>query len=238
MLRLIATTALVVSTAITMSVTDVQADKLPASVSLQLQLATGPDQIALLAIAHPDLSVSIMEEAAVLGLASPAQIVSAAVTSEASPAMITQLTYASAKVDPLQASAVIASAAQICVLTGGEVSTEFAPKLATAAVDGVEASGALAEVVESEAAQILAALMGWCGQTPEGLARVIAAATNNLGDTPEGLLIAMSHSTGSGEGGQNQLAQNQIINIDDFYSAAHVKRAAQATEAQNNPSPN
>ena len=90
MLRLISTITVAVLTAISMSTTDVQAGKLPASVSSQLQIATGPDQIALLAIAYPKLSASIMEEAAALGVSTPAQVISAAVTSDASPAIIVE----------------------------------------------------------------------------------------------------------------------------------------------------
>ena len=191
MLRLISTTTVAILTALTMSTTDVQAGKLPASISSQLQIATGPDQIALLAIANPKLSASIMEEAAALGISTPAQVIGAAVATEASPAIITQLTHAAAMISPLSGSTAVASAAEVCVITGGEISDEIDPALATAVVSGVEASGALAEVVESEAAQILAALQGWCRQ-----------------------LSTLQ------EDGQNQLAQFRETILDDLPSEA------------------
>lgn len=237
MFRLIATTAIAATTAITMSVTEVQADKLPASVSSQLQLATGPHQIALLAIAYPDLAVSIMEEAASLGLSTPAQVVGAAVSLEASPAVITQLTHAAATATPHQANTATALAAELCVTYGEDIPYEFAPALATAAVDGVEASGALAEVIESEAAEILAALEGWCGQPIKGLAGAIAAATNDKNDTPEDILAAMNYPTGSEGDGHSTLAQNGPITLEDFLSGAQGI-GAKTNEAENNPSPN
>ena len=235
MLRLIATTTIAVSAAISMSVTDAQAHKLPVDVSSQLQVATGPDQVALLAVTYPNLAVSIMEEAALLGLSTPAQVVGAAVSSEASPAKITQLTRAAATVAPHQAGSVIASAAELCVATGVEISDEFAPALAAAVVDGVEESGALAEVVESEAAEILAAMQGWCGQSPEDMARVIAAATDDKYDTAEDFLATMNLPGDAG--GDDQSTFAHIVTLGDFVSAGQGG-AATLNETENNPSPN
>ena len=77
------------------------------------------------------------------------------------------------------------------MITGGEISDEIEPALASAVVDGVETSGALAEVVESEAAQILSALQGWCRK-----------------------LSTLQ------EDGQNQLAQFRETILDDLPSEA------------------
>jgi hypothetical protein len=227
MLRAIGLTTCAVSAIVTMSATNAHAERLPSAVSSQLQIATGPSQVASLAIANLRLSAPIMENAAALGIATPAQVIGMAATPEVPPTVIAQLLSSASLIVPLQADVAVASAAELCAVYHGEAQRDIATAFATAAVDGVEASGASYKVVASEAAEILSTLQGWCTEFPLGIAEAVAAATDNPDDTAEELQAAADGVRDIEDTTPVNLTELQNTILDDLPS-----------EAQNNPSPN
>ncbi len=153
---------------------------LPGPVSTSLAGATSAADIAALVLAYPDLAATIMAQAAALGIASPAQVLSEAILPSSSSDMISALVFAACEAAPLQCD--LAAAAAYSAAGGAAWGAGLAPIIATAAVNGVEASGASSEAVASEAAEIVAALQALAGP---GSKHAIAQAAADATDTPD-----------------------------------------------------
>ncbi len=150
---------------------------LPGPVSTSLAGATSAADIAALVLAYPDLAATIMAQAAVLGIASPVQVLSAAISPSSSTETILTLVGAAAEATPGQADLLAATA--FSAAGGGD---DLAAIIAAAVIDGVEASGASPEVVASAAAEIVATLQELAGA---GAEEAIAQAAADATDTPD-----------------------------------------------------
>ena len=156
---------------------------LPGPVSTSLGNATSAADIAALVLANPDLAGTIMAQAAALGIASPVQVLNEAISPSSSAETILALVGAAAEATPGQADLLAATA--FSAAGGGD---DLAASIATAAIDGVEASGASAEVVASAAAAIVATLQELAGAGVEqAIAQAAAVATDTPGDSAASL---------------------------------------------------
>ena len=194
-------------------------------VSTSLGNATSAADIATLVLANPDLAGTIMAQAAALGIASPVQVLNEAISPSSSAETILALVGAAAEATPGQADLLAATA--FSAAGGGD---DLAASIATAAIDGVEASGASAEMVASAAAAIVATLQELAGAGVEqAIAQAAAVATDTPGDSAASLQAAANAlSTGGIE----------TAGIDTSDTGETTSFTELPSESQNNPSGN
>ena len=113
---------------------------LPGPVSTSLGNATSAADIAALVLANPpELAATIMAQAAVLGIASPAQVLNEAITPSSSPDTISALVCAAVEAKPVEGNL---SADTAYAAAGGEAWGPDLPQILEAAVDcGIETAG-------------------------------------------------------------------------------------------------
>lgn len=162
---------------------------LPGPVSTSLAGATSAADIAALVLAYPDLAATIMAQAAALGIASPAQVLSEAILPSSSSDTISTLVFAACEAAPLQCD--LAAAAAYTAAGGASWGDDLALIVVTAAINGVEASGASSEAVASEAAEIVEALQALAGaRFRHAIAQAAADATDTTDDSASSLQAA------------------------------------------------
>lgn len=112
---------------------------LPGPVSTSLAGATSAADIAALVLAYPNLAATIMAQAAVLGIASPAQVLNEAIAPSSSPDTISVLVCAAVEAKPDEGKL---SADTAYDAAGGEAWGPDLPEILEAAVDcGIETAG-------------------------------------------------------------------------------------------------
>ena len=111
---------------------------LPGPVSTSLGNATSAEDIAALVLAYPNLAATIMAQAAILGIASPAQVLDEAISLSSSAETISTLVCAAVEVNPIESEL---SADTAYAAAGGEAWGPDLPKTLEAAVRcGIEAA--------------------------------------------------------------------------------------------------
>ncbi len=130
MLRLVSVSIFALSVALGAPAISATDATLPGPVSTSLGNATSAADIAALVLANSDLAATIMAEAAALGIASPAQVLSEAISPSSSSEMISTLVCAAAEAAPGQADLSAAAAFPLPVAhPGAATSLRSSPRL-------------------------------------------------------------------------------------------------------------
>ncbi len=140
MLRLVSISIVALSVALGAPAFSATNATLPGPVSTSLADATSAADIAALVLANPpELAATIMAQAAVLGIASPAQVLNAAIAPSSSPDTISALVCAAVEAKPVEDQL---SSDTAYDAAGGEAWGPDLPQILEAAVDcGIEAAG-------------------------------------------------------------------------------------------------
>ncbi|MEM1297813.1 MAG: hypothetical protein AAGH68_00945 [Pseudomonadota bacterium] len=141
-----------------------------------LVVAETPGDIAELVLTHPEVAPTLLFEAALLGVASPAQVI-ARVPCEVPPGIRVELIRAGSEAVPAEADILVAEAHRNC---GGQPAQQ-----ATAAILGVQDAGTPRELVRSEAFEIAAVLTGLAPASAQLIYSALANATTDSEDTAE-----------------------------------------------------
>lgn len=198
-----------------------RADRLPPRVAAALRNAATPEDVAALIADNFALAGALMREAAVLGLASPGEIV-VVLAPGLTPSDFAALISSAAMAAPAEADAIAAAAMSV---PGAD-----APKIARALVKGLEASGHPPQALSAEIGEIVLALGG--ARPGEGgrIARAIADATSNPDDSAASIRAAAAQAIETGAVPDQGPPQQGPAGGPTFQSLPN--------ETQNNPSGN
>jgi hypothetical protein len=196
---------------------------LPQSVAAGLQAAASDQDVAALVLAYPNLAATLMSQAAVLGIASPSQVVSVLAGGMAPPEL-SALVAAAAEAAPLEADIIAAAAF--------DAFGDEAQLIGEAAIRGMEAGSARFSAFEiaNETAEVTRALIARAPGEQDEIAQAISQATSTTGDSPASILAA---SAAIQTADIAPVAGDPLTPIGPSAPLSNLP-----TEAQNTPSPN
>ena len=194
---------------------------LPSEVVSALVAASEPRDIATLILVYPELAATLMFEAAVLGIASPTQVL-ALMAPDLQQTQVLELVTAAVEAAPAEADTVIQAAFR--ALEGQPQS------IAVAAISGLEAAGLDDSAIRVETLEIVEILSGFAPESSLSIAEAAAAATSTQTDSAEILSLpdaASADTAGVAEPGATGLQ-----------APAEIIQFRTPSETQNNPSGN
>lgn len=157
---------------------------LPSGVITQLGAARSPAQVAALALANPSLAATIIADAARLGIATAANVVGAAETTDV--AAVAALVRAASEGAPADSDAIARAG---FLLLGSDPAV--APTIAEAAIQGLIDANVDAALLARESVEIATALFALVPEAEQlRIAAAIAAATPDTTDSAQSIAEA------------------------------------------------
>ena len=198
---------------------------LPAPVLDRLVVASTAGDIAEIILEFPEFAPTVLFETALLGVASPSQVI-AEVPVAADQGLRISLLQAAAEAVPAEADILVTVAYQ----NWGEAPAV----LANAAIVGAEAGGLPRELLINEALEIAAALTGLAPESATTVQQALAEGTSDPTDSAEFYASAQAAAP---------LETADIPEQDGFPTASAIiapllSPQGAPSETQNNPSPN